>query len=231
MTIRDMIDYIQADVNSRRFWNDERIINIINLIQNRMAIELKLVVEDFYKFSSTLEQRYLLPSNLIAINTLWYNNGGNNRLIKIVSNPSEVYGRESNPETETSSNPYKAFIWSTSGRKELWIFPKFDTEGIDLWLFFYGTPTRIISDNDVPSLPVETHVYLVEAVKNRIAQVDEQITKAEELALWKDIIMMCKQIDTVKNVITRSSQFEKEGIKVNFDGLIDGSGMGITWGE
>ena len=230
MTIRDIIDYVQADVNSRQFWNDERIINIINMVQYRMSVELKLVVEDFFKFSSTLDQRYLLPSNLMAIENLWYNSGGTKRIIKIVPKPSDVYGLESEPETNTSDNPYKAFIWTSSGRKELWMFPKFSTAGIDLWLWFYGTPARINSDNDVSPLPVETHIYIVEAVKNHIAQVDEQITKMEELALWKDLIAMCKQIDTVKNIVTRDSQFAKQGITVLNDfGLVDGSNNGISW--
>jgi dUTPase len=42
---------------------------------------------------------------------------------------------------------------------------------------------------------------------------------------------MCKQIDTVKNIVTRDSQFAKQGITVLNDfGLVDGSNNGIDWG-
>jgi hypothetical protein len=233
MTIREMIDYIQAEVNSRRFWNDERIISIINLLQQKLSVELKLSVRDFYKFSSTLEQRYLLPSNLLSIESLWYDNAGMQRNIRIVAKPSDVYGLNTDPDTDKSDNPYKAFMWTASGRNELWMFPMFDTAGIDIWMWFYGLPSNISTDNDVSSLPIETHVYIVEAVKNRITQVDEQITKAEELALWRNIVNECKQIDTVKNIIQRGSQLTPQSVGEAYDdfGLVDGSQRGILWNQ
>ena len=70
MTIRDIIDYVQSDINSKRYWNDERLINLINVVQMKMCSSLKLMVRDFYKFESSTEQRYLMPFTYVSIEYL-----------------------------------------------------------------------------------------------------------------------------------------------------------------
>lgn len=232
MTTREIIDYVQTIISSRRYWNDTKIINLINFCQNKMTSEMKLTIQDFYKFSSSLEQRYLLPSNLISIEELWYDNAGVQRKINIVPTPKSIYGVFDDPDTNTSDTPFSAFIWTSSGRRELWVYPLFSTEGIDVFMWFYGTPPLITKDNDMPSIPVEWHILLAEAVINKTQQLDDQISKSDELALWKDILNSCKTMDTTKNVMERGSIIRPASeypiSEVSF-GMFDGSERGINW--
>jgi len=235
MTIRDMIDYIQADVDSPRYCNDERLINLINAVHNRMCNSLKLVIRDFYKFESTAdEQRYLMPSNYIAVEYLWYDNGGMQGSITLRQSPREIYGKHSDPDTDTSDTPYTGFIWESSGRRELWVYPLFATDGVDIWMWFYGTPARLTTENDVPVMPAEMHIYLVEACINRCRRIDEQITITEELALYKDLVGECRSMDTTKAVMSDNAKVAKNGTylsEYNNFGLVDGSEQGIQWEE
>ena len=237
MTVREIIDYVQEQINSRRYWNDTRLINLMNILQLKMANDLKLVFRDFYKFSSTTEQRYQMPSNLISLEYLWYDNNGTESQIDIVSSPREVYGKHSDPDTDTSDQPYKAFLWDSSGRLELWIYPIFNVAGVDIWMWFFGIPPKLTTENDMPVLPNEWHIHLVDAIINRTMQIDEQITKGEELALWKDIILTCKQMETTRSIMERRASVQQDRLYPDPDyrgrgmgsGLIDGSEQGITW--
>jgi len=234
MTIRDIIDYVQSDINSKRYWNDERLINLINVVQMKMCSSLKLMVRDFYKFESSTEQRYLMPFTYVSIEYLWYSNAGAEGQINLCASPREIYGKHSTPDSTTSATPYKGFVWESSGRKELWIYPIFDTEAVDIFMWFYGTPPRITSENDTPILPAEMHIHLVEACINRTRRVDEQLVISEELLLYNSIINECKSIETTSTVIQDRSQVAKDGSNFNaFSnfGLLDNSQAGINWEE
>jgi hypothetical protein len=235
MTVREIIDYVQLSINDRRYWNDERLISLLNLLQMKMANDMKLVFRDFYKFESTLEQRYLLPSSLISIELIWYDNAGTEQRINVVNSPKEVYTKHSDPDTDTSDQPYKAFIWEASGRKELWIYPLFDTAGVEIWMWFYGIPPKLNTDNDTPVLHTEWHIHLIESAINRIMRLDEQITIGEEEALWSKIIHSCRSMDTTKMVMETDGKVRQDNNYPtisrggNYSGLIDNSDAGIIW--
>jgi hypothetical protein len=231
MIVREMIDYIQTTIQSRRYWNDDRLISIINMIQLRLSADMKLTVQDLYKFSSSLEQRYLMPSTLLSIELLYYDNGGTESTIKVLPTPKSIFGVFDNPDTETTDNPYRAFIWNTSGRKELWVYPKFATEGIDIWMFFWGTPSKLISDNDVSPFPSDWHVYMVDMCVNKVKQIDEAISISEERGLWNEMLASIKRLETTKGVIERGSILMPSIVGAG-DGwmLADGSANGIDWG-
>ena len=237
MTVREIIDYVQLSVNDRRYWNDNRLISLLNLLQMKMANDLKLVFRDYYTLSSTLEQRYLLPSSLISIELLWYDNEGTEQHIDIVNSPKEVYLKHSDPDTETSGQPGKGFIWEASGRKELWIYPLFDAAGVEICMWFYGIPPKLNTDNDTPVLATEWHIHLIESAINRIMRLDEQITIAEEEALWSKIIHACKTMDTTKTIMETNSSIRQDNNYPSISrgsngiGLIDRSEAGINWEE
>jgi len=231
--VRDMIDYIQDTIGARRYWNDTRIISFINQVQLKMASMLKIVCQDFYKFDSSLEARYTIPSNYIANERLWYDNGGSDNVITILPSPSNIYGVFSNAETDSTDNPSRAFIWNASGRRELWIYPKFVTAGIDIWWFFWSMPSKLTNDNDESPFPPEWHILIVEAVINKIKVNDEWMSGSEELTLFNQLVHTAKTMETTKGVVERGAilmpynQFPVvDGI-----GLIDGSVKGIVWGH
>lgn len=238
MTVREIIDYVQLSINDRRYWNDTRLISLLNLLQMKMANDLKLVFRDYYTFmSEASSQRYLLPSSLISIELLWFDNGGTEQNINIVNSPKEVYLKHADPNTDTSDQPYKGFIWEASGRKELWIYPLFSTAGVELSMWFYGVPPKLNTDNDTPALPTEWHIHLVESAVNRAMRLDEQITVAEEEALWSKIIHTCKTMDTTKLIMETEANINQD---MNYPmitggtdavGLVDRSEAGIIWGE
>ena len=232
MIVRDIIDYVQNTVGARRYWNDTRIISMINQVQEKMAVELKLTVQDFYKFDSTLDQKYEIPSNYVATQLLYYDNGGTEKVIKILPTPNNIYGVFNDPDTDTTDNPSRAFIWNSSGRKELWVYPRFVTAGIDIWWFFWGLPNKLANDNDVSPLPPEWHILIVEAVINKIKVADEMMLASEELVLFQQIVRSAKTMETTKGIIERGSILQPydQFPLGNGIGLIDGSYKGITWG-
>jgi hypothetical protein len=233
MIVRDMIDYVQDTIGARRYWNDKRIISFINQVQEKMATMLKLVCQDYYKFSSSLETRYTIPSSYVSNQLLYYNNGGSENVIKIIPTPNNIYGVFNNPDTDSTDNPNKAFIWNASGRKELWIYPKFATEGIDISWFFWGLPSKLVNDNDVSPLPPEWHILIVEAVINKIKVNDEWMLASEELALFGVLVNAAKTMETTKGVIERGAilkPYSEFPVVGGSFGLIDGSDNGITWG-
>jgi hypothetical protein len=231
MIVRDIIDYVQLTVGARRYWNDQRIVSFINQVQQKMATELKLTIQDFYKFQSTLEQRYEIPSTYVNNQLMYYNNGGTEKVINIVPAPNNIYGVFNNPDTDSTDNPSRAFIWNSSGRRELWMYPKFATAGVDIWWFFWGLPPRLTNDNDVSPLPSEWHILIVEAVINKIKVADEIMSGVEELELFSRLVHTAKTMDTTKGIIERGSiiQPEKSFMNVGGIGLIDGSSNGINW--
>jgi hypothetical protein len=232
MIVRDMIDYVQDTIGARRYWNDKRIISFINQVQEKMVVMLKLVCQDFYKFDSTLDTRYTIPSTYINNQLLYYNNGGSEKTINIVPAPNNIYGVFNNPDTDSTDNPSRAFIWNASGRKELWIYPKFSVAGIDIWWFFWGLPSKLTNDNDVSPLPPEWHILIVEAVINKIKVNDEWMLASEELALFNVLVNTAKTMETTKGVIERGAILKSYNQFPNVGGdfgLIDGSNIGINW--
>jgi len=231
MIVRDIIDYVQLTIGARRYWNDTRIISFINQVQDKMAVMLKLTCQDFYKFESTLDQRYEIPSTYVNNQLMYYNNGGSEQVITILPRPNNIYGVFNNPDTDSTDNPSRAFIWNTSGRKELWVYPKFATAGIEIWWFFWGLPSKLTNDNDVSPLPPEWHILIVEAVINKIKVADEIISSLEELELFKNIVHTAKTMETTKGIIERGSIIQPydQFPSVGGIGLIDGSSNGIIW--
>ena len=233
MIVRDIIDYVQLTVGARRYWNDTRIISFINQVQQKMATMLKLTTNDFYKFESTLEQRYEIPSTYVNNQLMYYSNGGTENIINIVPAPNNIFGVFNNPDTDSTDNPSRAFIWNSSGRRELWMYPKFSTAGVEIWWFFWGLPPRLINDNDVSPLPSEWHILIVEAVINKIKVADEMMSGIEELELFNRLVHTAKTMDTTKGVIERGAIIQPYSQFPNVDGigLIDGSSNGIVWGS
>ncbi len=233
MIVRDIIDYVQDTIGARRYWNDKRVISMINQVQEKMAVMLKLTCQDFYKFSSSLETRYTIPSTYVNNQLMYYDNGGSENVISILPNPNNIYGVFSDPDTDSTDNPTRAFIWNSSGRKELWIYPKFSVAGVDIWWFFWGLPSRLVNDNDVSPLPSAWHILIVEAVINKIKVADEIMSSIEEIELFKQLVHTAKTMETTAGIIERGSiikpydEFPNIG---NSIGLIDGSSNGIKWG-
>jgi len=232
MIVRDIIDYVQSTVGARRYWNDTRIISFINQVQDKMAVMLKLTCQDFFKFESTLDQRYEVPSTYVNNQLMYYNNAGSEQVITILPAPNNIYGIFNNPDTDSTDNPSRAFIWNTSGRKELWIYPRFSVAGIEIWWFFWGLPSRLTNDNDVSPLPPEWHILIVEAVINKIKVADEIMLPTEELALFQNIVHTAKTMETTKGVVERGSIIQPYDNfpSIGSIGLIDGSAVGIKWG-
>jgi hypothetical protein len=231
MIVRDIIDYVQLTVGARRYWNDQRIVSFINQVQDKMAVMLKLTCQDFYKFESTLDQRYEIPSTYVNNQLMYYGNGGSEQVITILPTPNNIYGVFNNPDTDSTDNPSRAFIWNTSGRKELWIYPKFATAGIEVWWFFWGLPSKLTNDNDTSPLPPEWHILIVEAVINKIKVADEYMSGIEELELFKQLVHTAKTMETTKGIIERGSIIQPydQFPSVGGIGLIDGSANGIKW--
>lgn len=233
MIVRDMIDYVQDTIGARRYWNDKRIISFINQVQEKMATMLKLVCQDLYKFSSSTETRYTIPSSYISNQLLYYDNGGSEQVIHILPTPNNIYGVFSDPDTDSTDNPSRAFIWNASGRRELWIYPKFVAAGIDIWWFFWGLPSKLVNDNDESPLPSEWHILIVEAVINKIKVNDEWMLASEELMLFNSLVNTAKTMETTKGVIERGAilkPYNEFPIGSGEFGLIDGSSKGIVWG-
>ncbi len=231
MNIRDMINRVQVQVRDRRFWNDDQVISLINTIQDELTTEFNLQVADYYEFTSVVgQQRYQMPSNLISIELLYYDNGNIQR-IAIIDRPLDIYTKVTDPLEQ--GDPYIGFLWKTSGRNELWIYPTF-SDVCNLQLWFYGMPTSITRDSDTSSLPVEWHTGIVNAVINKIRVYDEQLSVSDEIALWRGMINMLNKFDVTKKILEQDGRYgtissQLIGTSGNMLGLVDGSEKGIIW--
>lgn len=224
MTLREMIIRFQDSVDDRTFWNDVRAIALCNRFKDKMAQEMRIVAESYYEFDSVQgQQNYQVPSKLVTHHYLYYNSSYNTE-IKIVKSPRNIYG----PYAEVTQEgwPTIGYIWGASGRRQLTIYPLFNTDGITVQWWFWGWPEDLAVDNDEPQFPVGWHPSLVEGMINQAKVDDKEMSPADALILWKDQIRIIKALDVTRDLVARKGQMGT--IESHFP-RIGGSGDPDDW--
>ena len=207
MIVRDMIKRIHGQIAdySRTYWNDERIIVLINDIKDSVAQELVCDrCECYYELPLIADQqKYEVPHNLTYSHYL-YLNSTYNRKIKIKVGPASLYGPTSVP-TQTGT-PEFGFIWKYSGRREVTFFPVPNEDLTADW-YFLGWPEDIANDNDEVNFPIDWHPSIVRMCLNRIKREDEVISVADELLLETKEMRRIKRLDSTKAILEEGGTY------------------------
>jgi len=187
------------------FWNDARSIQLINVHKDKLAQEFGVNnVQQEYTFQSVAGQEtYQVPSAYVAHEKLYFDTSYNQE-IHMKNGPGDIFGPAS--DVSVQGIPTRCFIWGVSGRRELRIYPTFNTSGLTVRWWFYGWPPNVANDNDEPLLPTEWHPTIVEAMIDFQQAFDGHITKADYMACWKIHIKTLKKLDATVEFMTKRGQ-------------------------
>lgn len=199
MKFREIITRVQDTVDDRAFWDDTRLKTLINRYKDKMAQEMTFTNQQKYEFSSIVGSRhYEVPHGYISNELLWYD-GDNNNEIFIRDSPRDI---DAQYTTRTEQGqPREGYVWGDgSGRRQLTIYPTFDSVVTVEW-WFYGWPEDLAGDNDELPFPVEWHPTLAEACIDSTREYDKLISVADELLLWTTSIRKIRQMDVTKVLV------------------------------
>lgn len=118
---------------------------------------------------------YDLPSTLIRIRRCTFNGKKLDRI--------ELEALDQlHPDREVSDNnggtPKYYYVWGS----RLWVFPVPGSDGIgNLDVYYVKHPDPIISDQDIPEIPVHMHEDIVRYCLGRAKELDEEDAKAQEV--------------------------------------------------
>lgn len=225
MTVRDTITRFQALMDSMNvtFWNDARSIALINMFKDKLAQEFGVNrVEQEYTFQSVEgQEKYEVPAAFVSHELLYFNTGYN-RKIHMMNGPGDIFGPASDVSVE--GIPSRCFIWGISGRRELRIYPTFNTSGLTVYWWFYGWPPNVANDNDEPRLPQEWHPTIVEAMIDFQQSFDGIISKADYMNCWEIHIKKLRKLDATVEFMTKSGE-QYGTVDDNFPRIADASDL------
>lgn len=202
MILRNMIRKVQDRLDDDVYWNDKRVIALLNEGKDELAKKLKCTTQQYYEFDSVAgQQKYQVPTTLVKSHLLFYNSGYNQE-IHIHDDPNDIYTMY--PDVTQEALPTKAYIWGASGRRDLVIYPTFNTDGITIKWWFYGWPEDIENDNDEYNFPTEWHPSLVKYAIHQAKVDDDELSVADALILWENEIRDIKSLDVTLALLSTS---------------------------
>lgn len=207
MTVRQMIArfHNRLDSGAKVFWGDARAIGLINEILDDICQELVITVPHHLTLLSVQGQRkYQVPSTFMSNELLQYDNGNPYEIV-LKNTPRFIEGQFI--DVDTQGNPTRGYIWYESGRRELTIYPTFAISNLTIDWYFWGWPEDVSADSDEPSIPIEWHPSIVKEMRNRQRSDDQEISVADQAALWELEIRKIKKMDTFKEIQTSSGRY------------------------
>ena len=201
MTRRDIIDRFHSlmDLYNTSYWNDSRATALLNTVKDKLAQEFTVNrTEQKYEFDSVEGQQvYQVPSTFVAHRWMYFNSSYNN-VIKFYDGPESIYGPVADQTAE--GVPFAAYIWGSSGRRELTIYPTFADDGIEVQWWFYGWPPDVAVNNDEPHLPIEWHPSIVKLMVAEQQRFDKIISVGDALIITEKVVRTLKEMDTTKRI-------------------------------
>lgn len=171
MLLGAMIEEVQDLTEDPEYWTASRVTTLINRGQRDIANFMGVSVTGYTVFESVDEQeQYQLPNDWVSPELISFTSDGASHEIRIVANPRQIMNLTE--ETRQTGTPTQAFIWAKADRPELWVYPLFDTDGIEVRLFYWRRPPDVSDDNDEPLVPRDWHTHLVDYAMNFINQQD-----------------------------------------------------------
>lgn len=168
-----LVSEAQDLIEDPDYWTAARLTTLFNRGQRDIANSLGVTVSGYFIFESVQGQRqYQLPQDWNAFDLIAYRTGGTTYEIRIKPNPRSIVSVVTDPTDE--GMPELAFIWAKEDRRELWIYPTFDTGGINVEIFYWRRPPDIVADNDESLLPRDWHTFLVDYAVHWIEQQDNE---------------------------------------------------------
>jgi len=205
MILRNMITRIQGRLDDDVYWNDKRLKAILNQVQDKIAQELAITTPHYYSFESVQgQQHYQVPSGFVA-NELIHYNSGVNKVISIMKSPKAIHGVYTDPTME--GNPSIGYIWGSSGRRQLTIYPTFSSDGITIEWWFWGFPNELVGDNDEPTFPSEMHPSLVECTIAEAKSDDKEISISDALIIFANEIRKLRRLESMIEIIGNKGRY------------------------
>lgn len=165
MLRHELVTEAQALLEDPAYWTAARLTTLFNRGMRDLSNYMGLCVPAYMKFQSVEgQQQYMLPYDYIANQNLSFEANGTTNVINLKPSPNFIYGQVHDPDEE--GTPYLGFIWAKEDIPELWIYPTFDDDNIDVDWFYWRRPPSITNDNDRPLIPVNWHTFLVDYAVN-----------------------------------------------------------------
>jgi len=173
MLRHQLVSEAQSLIEDPEYWTAARLTVLFNRGMRDLANEQGVTVTGYFiSLSVQGQQQYQVPYDFKYYQMIAFDSNGDYNKITLKPRPNAIYSVVSNPTEE--GTPSVGFLWAKEDREELWIYPTFDSDDIEMEWFYWRRPPDITNDNDEPLIPRDWHTYLVDYAVNFTLQQDAE---------------------------------------------------------
>ena len=204
MLRHQMVSEAQDLVEDPAYWTATRLTTLFNRGMRDISRQFGIAVSGYFLMASVQgQQHYVVPADFVANELLSFDANGSQNKIAIKPRPADIYTVVSDPDEK--GTPSQGFFWAKEDREELWIYPTFDADGINVDWFYWRRPPDIVLDNDEPLVPRDWHSGLVDYAVNYTYQQDKERgwTYALFIAWWNQVKIGISISESIKDMASR----------------------------